>query len=265
MKKILSATSLGLLLSALLILPSCFETDESNKAFRCFGTLYGSFASGYTVLSDDGVFLYPTNESILKAVPDLANANNIRRVFFWFNVVGDNQPAQLVRGQAYDINIVANGQNYGSSADDLIDIYDNTAASDTLWAHPQPLVSVSEGQSWVANGYINLCTYFMYSYTSPFSMDLAYNSSCDIDTENNIVTVTLCYNSTATSATNSAYTYFHYRLPDDLQGKLKVDKKVTFKIRGMLDTTNTQKDIATIQCAYADVKETRPTFQLFSE
>lgn len=32
---------------------------------------------------------------------------------------------------------------------------------------------MSEGLSWVANGYINPYTYFMYSYTSPFSTDLA--------------------------------------------------------------------------------------------
>lgn len=257
MKRNIFTIPFGLLLFILFCLSSCFETDQSNNAtFGCFGTLYGSFTSGYSIISDEGILLRPTNESIAKAVPDLTKPNQIRRVYFVFNVVGDNQPSQLIPGETYDINIVASNQNYGSSASDLIDTYNNTAASDTLMANPQPLMSIKESpQSWVANGYINLYTYFMYSYTSSFSMDLAYDSSCDIDTENNVITVTLYYNTPATVTDHTAYTYFHYRLPDSLQAKLKVDKPVTFKIRGVLDTTYELKDIATIQCAYEDVKE----------
>ena len=64
MKRNIFTISFGLLLFTLFCLSSCFETDQSNNAtFGCFGTLYGSFTSGYSIISDEGILLRPTNES----------------------------------------------------------------------------------------------------------------------------------------------------------------------------------------------------------
>ncbi|GEM_PF-3334196 len=240
-------------------LTSCFKTSGLNNAyFCCNGTLYGSYASGYTILSDDGIILIPTNESINRALPALTKPNNVRRVFIAFNVVGEDQPEELIPGQEYDINIADTGENYGGPAEDLINLYQNPAAADTLVTNPHPLpLATVEGapRSWVANGYVNLYTFFMYNYSIPFYMDLSYDSSCDIDRDNNEVTLTLHLTSTATVTNQTAYALLHFRLPDDLQAKLKADKDVTFHIRGVLDTTFKVKDIVSVKCDYDDVKE----------
>lgn len=225
------------LVSILLVLtlPSCLKKayeagDGPDSAqYGAYVTIYGNYDAGYTFLTDEGATLYPTSASITAVLPELTREDHgISRAYVTFSVVGFT-PSVITPGEVYTINLISTGYEAYIDTHNVIELFDNQEALDTLEAKSKTIYSIDESLSWIANGYINLG--INYSYFTTFTMNLATNSHTDVNVAGNTITLTLYFDSVSTSMGMDATGLFSFLVPYYIVNQLK-SNEVYVKING---------------------------------
>ncbi len=235
MKKKQSIATLLVTLMLLTVLPSCLRKaydsgDGSDSAkYGAYVTIYGRYDTGYTFLTDEGALLYPTSTSITSVLPELTTDNHgISRAYVTFSVVGST-PSSITPGEEYTIELASTGYEGYIQTSNTIELFDNQEARDTLEAKSKTIYSIDESLSWVSNGYLNLGVNF--SYFAAYTMNLALNSSTDVDVNRNTITFTFYYDSSQTAMGMDATGLFSFLVPDYIVEKMPNDE-VNIKING---------------------------------
>ena len=192
-------------LVSVVALSSCLGESESYDypKYECMVTV-GSEARK----------LYSDGGHILKPVNSITGLDKVERAVVAFNLAqAELNGTELQPGLTYDVELDAN-YCYAVPTRQIIDLYDNKVAADSLINTQQPLVNVSD--LYVKNGYLNAGLSFTTRQYASYYVDMAFDSEKDVDENTNTITFTLYYDCNATPANVQVNYPFSFRMPSGL-------------------------------------------------
>jgi hypothetical protein len=226
MKTLKFAAVLMTALATTFTLTSCLgDSDSSNYAdiSNVPVTVNTSSFYGTTFYADLGCTFVPTSASLQNY-----DFSKVKRALVSMSLLDENASAyNLEEGKSYNVSVT---YAVGIPTIDVADRYNNEAA-DSLATTQTGISSISSSTFYVANGYVTTQLTVPYG-SDTYSMAVVYDSSTDVDTQNNTLSLDLQYNHNSQYVSGTGSSVFSFKLPTGIASRFTADS-VTVSLRAL--------------------------------
>lgn len=209
---------------------SCLDSDDSNPygGGNSLVTVRGSAATGLRLYADYGGILIPSSENVSSMG---ATLEKLERVYIEYEFTEDISTITPSETATYNVNILG-GYSYSVETKDVIDLYDNPEAQDSLSTHQDGITSLAIASAY--RGYITVYPTYKRSRSQNPYFDMAFDSTTDVDVANNRLNMTLYFDDNTSDAATSYAWYQSFSLPSETYDVFTSDS-LTLAVKALSD------------------------------
>lgn len=213
MKKMKLAVFFAALVSVLTF-SSCLDSNgDGRQEMRANVTVVGDELIGYKLYADGGGILVPT----VANMKQIGDWSKVKRALVYFQHLDDPLP-EFKEDTKYNVQVTGEIPHMGVTP--IIDTYQNEDA-DTLMKNQDPITDFAID---AYKGYVTVFAQFNHNSSEPVYFNMGYDSSKDVDIDNNTLTLTLYYDNGSNDVYNSQqYTYCSFPFSSEFYGKFATD------------------------------------------